>query len=102
MTVKPTTAPQSQVNERLSLDPLSFVRDLLGLSMGKTSKDDSCIPSGSTGESELYTSSSSSGGCFLRDALDFKAKRVKNLQETIDWLNGTQTTKAIGSVSSDR
>jgi len=42
----------------------------------------------------LCTSSGSSSS--LRDALDFKAKRVKNLQETIDRLNGTQATKAIG------
>ena len=94
ITAKPMTAPQSQVNERLSLDPLSLVHDLLSISMGKTSKDDSCIPSRSNGENELCTSSST--GSFLRDALDFKAKQVKNLQARIDRQNGAQETKAIG------
>ena len=91
---KPKAVSQSRVNQRLSLAPLALVHDHRSVSMGTTSKDDSCIPSRSTWENELYTSSGS--GSFLRDALDFTAKRVKNPQETIDRLNGTQATKAIG------
>ena len=89
---KPKAVSQSRVNQRLSLAPLALVHDHRSVSMGKTSKDDSCIPSRSTWENELYTSSGS--GSFLRDALGFKAKQVKNLQARIDRLNESEGTKA--------
>ncbi len=89
---KPKAVSQRRVDQRLSLATSSLVHDHRSVSMGKTSKDDSCIPSRSARENELYTSSSSAS--FVRKALSFKAKQVKNLQARIDRLNECEGTKA--------
>jgi hypothetical protein len=57
-----------------------------------TSKDDSCIPSSAFKKNELYASSNK--GSILRDALDFKATQVKNLQARIGCVNDGEETKA--------
>lgn len=89
------TVTHPRGDQRLSL---ALLDDNVGKSVTfhqpyPTSKDDSCIPSSAFKKNELYASSNK--GSILRDALDFKATQVKNLQARIGCVNDGEETNSL-------